>query len=154
MIIDTQQIQKILPQAYPFVMIDSVTDYEKGKSLTAIKNLTANEWPITGYLGGQQQFPENLLIEAAAQAALILYHVTKVKEGETPLFFLRKVNAEFKHPVYVGDQLALNVQAGKIMKTAGYAEVSVDVDKKNVAEIGVFFGIGDRKNKKTPPFGR
>ena len=72
-----QELRKILPQAHPFMMIDRVVDIKKGKSLTAIKNITANEWP---FLSNLNHFPETLLIEAATQAALVLYKSMKLIE--------------------------------------------------------------------------
>ena len=73
--IDYKTIQKILPQRFPFILIDKIIDFKMGKSLTAIKNITGNEWIFDdGALAGRGSiFPETLLIEAAAQAALVLY---------------------------------------------------------------------------------
>ena len=70
--IDYQTIREILPQAYPFVMIDRIIDFKKGESLTAIKNITGNEWVYDAEHESNPVFPETLLIEAAAQAALVL----------------------------------------------------------------------------------
>ncbi len=67
-------LKQILPQAYPFLMIDRVEEYIEGKSLIAIKNITADEWFFQNHedpLNTTQHFPETLLIEAAAQAALV-----------------------------------------------------------------------------------
>lgn len=64
--LDTKQLQAILPHAYPFLLIDKVLDYKEGESLTAVKNITANEWPFTGDGEHTDIFPETLLIEAAA----------------------------------------------------------------------------------------
>ena len=94
------QLKTILPHAYPFLMIDRVEDYKPGESLMAVKNITANEWLGEGLPGQTNYFPETptwtnqnkkvqvvslplaiksntimgkgLLIEAAAQAALVL----------------------------------------------------------------------------------
>ena len=69
-------LKHILPQAYPFLMIDRVEQYIEGKSLTTIKNITANEWFFQNDedpFHPTKHFPETLLIEAAAQAALVLF---------------------------------------------------------------------------------
>ena len=71
--IDHQTIKKILPQAYPFLLIDRVEEFKAGESLVAIKNITANEWPFEQDDRDQVYFPPTLLIEAAAQAALVLW---------------------------------------------------------------------------------
>ncbi len=79
--LNSNQIAAILPQSYPFLMIDRVVDFQKGESLTAIKNITGNEWMWEGQCrppaGAESPwdttnvFPETLLIEAAAQAAIL-----------------------------------------------------------------------------------
>lgn len=86
--LDSYQIAKILPQSYPFLMIDRVVDFRKGESLTAIKNITGNEWLFEGQCrppaakespwGTTNAFPETLLIEAAAQAAILFYRLEKL----------------------------------------------------------------------------
>ena len=114
--LDYQQLKEILPHAYPFLLIDRVEEYKEGEHLVAIKNITSNEWcccgnsshnntlsrqtSAQGYLSLNQEndsliFPEVLLIEAAAQAALVLYHLSKVKPGERPRYILGSVNSEF-----------------------------------------------------------
>ena len=47
-VLDQKQIAEILPQAYPFIMIDRVIEFEKDKSLVAVKNITGNEWVFQG----------------------------------------------------------------------------------------------------------
>ncbi len=74
---DDKVIKDILPQSYPFIMIDRIVEFKKGESLTAIKNITGNEWIYEGQNVKNNIFPETLLIEAAAQAALVLYGLRK-----------------------------------------------------------------------------
>ncbi len=69
--LDHNELKKILPQAYPFLLIDHVDHYTPGESLVAIKNITANEWPFSQERPQLNHYPETLLIEAAAQAALV-----------------------------------------------------------------------------------
>jgi len=159
-ILEQHQLKEILPQAYPFLLIDRVVELEKDKRLVAIKNITANEWTYQSHppkgrdlanspqeIGGQghkgqNSFPQTLLIEAAAQAALVLYQVSKVQPGQPqPRFVMGRVKAEFHQPVSVGEQLRLEVEAGKFMKDASYADVLIEADSKSVAEITVFLGI-------------
>ena len=62
--IDLEEILRILPQAPPFVMIDRVVDFKKDESLTAIKNITGNEWVFENHEYPGDVFPETLIIEA------------------------------------------------------------------------------------------
>ena len=65
-------LTRILPQAYPFLMIDKVIEIKKGKSLVAVKNITGNEWIFQNQYFQLDHLPEPFVIEAAAQAALLL----------------------------------------------------------------------------------
>jgi len=140
----------ILPQTYPFLMLDRVDDYKEGEWLTAIKNISADEWAFsqrrwgTGEQGHNSElsFPETLVIEAAAQAALILYHVSKIKaSGRRPRYFIGKVKSEFMGSAQIGDKLTINVTAGKLMDTGGYADVEISTDTAVAAKIELFFGV-------------
>ena len=73
--LDNNQLKKILPHAYPFVLLDRVERYIPGQSLVAIKKITANEWQFLESPERLEHYPETLLIEAAAQAALVLYGI-------------------------------------------------------------------------------
>ena len=140
--LDSNQIARILPQSYPFLMIDRVVDFKKGESLTAIKNITGNEWVFEGQPCQTGVFPETLLIEAAAQAALILYHLSKIKEGEKhPRYILGKLQAEFKTAVFVGDQLEIKAYATKLLYTGGYSDVEITVNSSFVSKMLLIFGV-------------
>ena len=140
--LNSSQIAAILPQSYPFLMIDRVVDFKKGESLTAIKNITGNEWVFEGQPCQTGVFPETLLIEAAAQAALILYHLSKIKEGEKhPRYILGKLQAEFKTAVFVGDQLEIKAYATKLLYTGGYRDVEITVNSSFVSKMLLIFGV-------------
>ncbi len=140
--LDHRQLKEILPQTHPFLLIDLVEDYKEGECLTAIKNVTVNEWIFKGRGQPDAPFPETMLIEAAAQAALVLYHVSKVKPGQPrPRYFIGKCDAEFSGPVNYGTTLRLRVTAGKLLDTGGYADVEISADQTEVAKITLFFSV-------------
>ena len=66
------EIQKILPHRYPFLLIDKIVDYEEGKSITGIKNVTANEPQFTGHFPGNPIMPGVLITEALAQVGAVM----------------------------------------------------------------------------------
>ncbi len=141
MIIDHNQLQKILPHAYPFLLIDRVLEYKKGESLLAIKNITADEWPFNDFAFKTSVFPETLLIEAAAQAALVLYHVSKVKEGEPrPKYMLGRTKGEFEKRIIIGDVIFFRVTA-KILSWGGYNVIQISGAKENVAIIQIIYRV-------------
>ena len=140
--LDHNQLKEILPHVYPMLMIDRVIDIQKDKSLTAIKNITANEWPFAGYGQTLGIFPQVLLIEAAAQAALVLYHVSRVKEGEKrPRYVIGKVIAEFMGNAAVGDVVNLGISGKKLFDTMGCVDVHVGIDEKEIASMEMFFSV-------------
>lgn len=146
--LSSQDIQQLLPQAYPFVMLDRVIEIEHGKHLIAIKNLTANDWPFSDNQSPVEHFPEPMLIEAAAQAALVLYRVSMEEKPSTgaPRFFLGKVKAEFLRPVHCGDQVTITARATKVIQSGGYSDVDLTVEGEPVASIGFVLGVERNRN--------
>lgn len=141
-IINHHEIREILPQDYPFIMIDKVIEFDKGKSLVAVKNITANEWFFEGREFNLDSFPETLLIEAAAQAALILYHKSKIKIGEKrPQYILGKIEATIHRPVGVGDSLLINALATKMLHLGGYSNIKVLNENEEVANFYVIYSV-------------
>ena len=111
-VLDINQIKEYLPHRYPFLLVDRVTEVEKGKRIVAIKNVTANEEFFNGHFPNKPVMPGVLMIEALAQTAAILSFVTKeVKPDENSVvYFLGLDGARFKRPVGPGDQLRMEVE--------------------------------------------
>ncbi len=135
-----QELQDILPQAYPFILIDKIEDYCPNDWLIAIKNVTGNEWQQGREGNLSEYFPETLLIEAAAQAALVLYHISKVKD-QRPRYFLGRAKADFKKEVGLGEQLAIRISSGKLLDSGGYVDARVSSEKQEVAEMELIFKV-------------
>jgi 3-hydroxyacyl-[acyl-carrier-protein] dehydratase/UDP-3-O-[3-hydroxymyristoyl] N-acetylglucosamine deacetylase/3-hydroxyacyl-[acyl-carrier-protein] dehydratase len=115
-VLNIQQILGMLPHRYPFLLIDRVLEYEEGKSLVAIKNVTYNEPFFQGHFPGLKVMPGVLLVEAVAQAGGILLYLS-IPDPEKKLVFLSKIDkAKFRKPVIPGDQVRLEVEIIK-MKT-------------------------------------
>lgn len=109
---DILDIIKYLPHRYPFLLVDKVLNYEVGKSLSAVKNVTINEPFFTGHFPSRPIMPGVLIVEALAQAAAILaYRSLDKPDLEKTLFYLGSIdNTRFKKIVVPGDQLLLNIQ--------------------------------------------
>lgn len=137
-----KELAEILPYSYPFLLIDKVVEYTKDVSLTAVKNITADEWALGGLTTASTVYPETLLIESAAQAALVLYHVSRVRPGTpAPLYVLGKVTAEFVKEVRVGDRMELRARAGKMLSTGGYADVDIFVNEAECGRVSLIYGV-------------
>ncbi len=137
--IGLKEIQEILPQRYPFLLIDKIVEYEKDKSLTAIKNITGNEWASKRSDQETGIFPEVLMIEAAAQAAIAFHSLNSGKRNN--LFFLGKIEAEFLGQANVGEELIVNVISAKSMGAGGYVRIKAFANQKHVLDIQIFYGV-------------
>lgn len=140
---DIKKIQKILPQRYPFLFIDRVTEIDKQKGkVTCIKNVTINDYFLRGHFPGQPVMPGAIIIEAMAQASIVLYAVLKPKIAEKhPDYFLGKIEAKFKKPVKVGDILVLEVAIKKIIDTGAIVEAFAKVNTEVTAQAQISFGV-------------
>ncbi len=109
--LDINQIKEYLPHRYPLLLVDRVLDWESGKSITAIKNVTINEEFFNGHFPHKPVMPGVLMIEALAQTAALLSFLTMgVKPDDSSVvYFVGIDGARFKRPVEPGDQLKMTV---------------------------------------------
>lgn len=113
--IDVTEIVKYLPHRYPFLLIDRVTEYEAGVSLSALKNVSINEPIFTGHFPQFPVFPGVLMLEAMAQCcAIFAFRELGGYPSEETLYLLVGIDdARFKKQVVPGDQLRLRVDLQK-----------------------------------------
>ena len=106
-----KEIQEYLPQRYPFLMIDRVTELNLRESIVAIKNVSINEPFFNGHFPQMAVMPGVLIVEAMAQAAGILGFKTldKTPADGSLYLFVGADNVRFKRQVVPGDQLVLKV---------------------------------------------
>src|ERR1041384_8521159 len=107
--LDINEIFKILPHRYPFLLIDRVVEIERKQRIVAIKNVTINEPFFAGHFPNLPIMPGVLIVEAIAQAggALLL---TEVEDRDQKLMVFTGIErARFRRPVVPGDQLKIEV---------------------------------------------
>jgi 3-hydroxyacyl-[acyl-carrier-protein] dehydratase len=129
---DINQILKMLPHRYPFLLVDRILELEPGKTVKALKNISMNEPQFTGHFPEYPIMPGVLILEALAQtAALLTFSGGIEKDDESVYFFVGIDNARFKKPVTPGDQLILNATCerskGGIWKFKTFATVDDSV---------------------------
>jgi 3-hydroxyacyl-[acyl-carrier-protein] dehydratase len=141
-------IPNILPQKYPFLFIDRVLEVDKIQStIKCLKNITINEYYFQGHFQDNPVVPGVILIEAMAQAALLLYAVIKPENAaKHPDYYLGKVEANFKKPVTAGDCVIIEIKNEKIIDTGGSVKARAKVNGEIVAEAAILFGV-KTKNK-------
>ncbi|WMY95490.1 MAG: 3-hydroxyacyl-ACP dehydratase FabZ [Arsenophonus sp.] len=133
--LDIEEILGLLPHRYPFLLVDRVLDFEKGKFLRAVKSVSFNEPFFQGHFPGKPIFPGVLILEAMAQAAGILAFksVGKLKPGE--LYYFAGIDeARFKYPVQPGDQMIFDVTFVKTKRGLTRFNGIAKVEKKVVCE--------------------
>jgi 3-hydroxyacyl-[acyl-carrier-protein] dehydratase len=110
-----EEIREYLPHRFPFLLIDRVLSFEKDKRIVALKNVTANEPFFPGHFPHYAVMPGVLIVEAMAQAAAVLSlrSIGHKNDGKWVYYFVGIDGARFKKPVTPGDQLILEVDAGR-----------------------------------------
>ena len=127
-----QEIKKIISPRFPFLFIDRVVDYDPGKKVIAIKNLSANEDFFQGHFPGAPIFPGAFIAEAMAQAACILFKKS-IADITATLFFVTNVKIRFFKPVLPGDRLDISITTIKMTRIGGIFETEASVGENIVA---------------------
>jgi 3-hydroxyacyl-[acyl-carrier-protein] dehydratase len=137
-----EKIKSILPQREPFLFIDEIIEIDGTKKVVAVKNIKNDESFFTGHFPDNPVMPGVLIIEAMAQASIILYSVCKPEIAKNhPRYVLGKTKAEFLAPVLPGDKLILETNNVKIIDDAGVVDALARVGEKVVAKASLVFGI-------------
>jgi beta-hydroxyacyl-ACP dehydratase FabZ len=122
-----REIMELLPHRYPFLLVDRIVEWEPGKRIVGIKNVTINEPYFHGHFPGHPIMPGVLIVEALAQTGGIL---ALKAMGDVPriAYFTGIDNCKFRRPVVPGDQLRLEITViahkGPVWKMHGEARVN------------------------------
>lgn len=142
MVYEIEDLKKIIPHRYPFLLIDRVVEVEKGKKVVALKNVSINDWFFEGHFPGRPVMPGTLITEAMAQASLLLYHSEyEDKLKKIPQYYLGSLKARFFHAVSPGDQLKIISETVKLLPTGGFANAKAFVGETLIAEAELVFAV-------------
>lgn len=136
---DIKEIMEIIPHRYPFLLIDKVIKIEENK-ITAIKNVTANEYYFQGHFPAEPVMPGVLIIESLAQAGAVALLSKDEFKGKIA-YFAGINNAKFRRKVVPGDTLRLEVELTKVRGKAGVGYGIAYVDDKKVCEGELTFMV-------------
>jgi UDP-3-O-[3-hydroxymyristoyl] N-acetylglucosamine deacetylase/3-hydroxyacyl-[acyl-carrier-protein] dehydratase len=137
-VLEIEEIMKVLPHRYPFLLVDRVLEIEDGKRIVGMKNVTINEPFFQGHFPGHPIMPGVLIIEAMAQVGGMLL-MGAVPNPETKVVYFTSLNnVKWRRPVRPGDQLRFELELlqvrGMMCKMSGVAKVDGEVVAE--AEMG------------------
>ena len=133
--LDINVIKNYLPHRYPFLLIDRIVDFEKNKTLVAIKNVTMNEPFFLGHFPAKPIMPGVLIVEAMAQASAILGNLSmQARPEDGSLYYLVGIDkARFRQIVVPGDQLLLQIDFLTVRRNIWKFSATAAVGDKAVA---------------------
>lgn len=139
-----EDIMKVLPHRYPFLLVDRILEIEEGKRIVGLKNVTINEPFFQGHFPGHPIMPGVLIVEAMAQVGGMLLMRTIEDPGSKVVYFMSLDNIKFRRPVKPGDQIRFELEVlqlrGSICKMRGMGYVDGEV----VAQADMAAMIRDR----------
>ena len=139
-----EEIMKVLPHRYPFLLVDRIIEIEEKKRIVGLKNVTINEPFFQGHFPGHPIMPGVLIIEAMAQVGGMLLLGSVTDPANKVVYFMSLDNVKFRRPVKPGDQLRFELEVtqlrGTVCKMRGVGKVDGDV----VVEADMAATIRDR----------
>lgn len=139
--LDINEIKKIIPHRYPFLLVDRIEEMEPGVKAVGYKNVTANEPFFQGHFPEYPVMPGVLLIEALAQVGAVA--ILSLEENKGKLAFFGGIKkAKFRKQVVPGDVVRLETEIIKCKGPMGVGKAVATVDGKLAAEAEISFMIG------------
>ena len=139
-----EDIMKVLPHRYPFLLVDRILEIEEKKRIVGLKNVTINEPFFQGHFPGHPIMPGVLIIEAMAQVGGMLLMGSIGEPESKVVYFMSLDNVKFRRPVKPGDQIRFELDItqirGMVCKMRGVAKVDGEV----VAEADMAAMVRDR----------
>jgi UDP-3-O-[3-hydroxymyristoyl] N-acetylglucosamine deacetylase / 3-hydroxyacyl-[acyl-carrier-protein] dehydratase len=136
-----EDIKKILPHRYPFLMVDRILELNE-TSATGIKKLSMNDYFFAGHFPGNPVMPGVLMLEAMAQVGGVILLSRPENKGKTAYFMLIN-NAKFRRIVRPGDELRLEVDVVRYKTRTGQVHGRATVDGNLAAEADLNFAFGN-----------
>jgi len=139
-----EDIMKVLPHRYPFLLVDRILEIEEKKRIVGLKNVTINEPFFEGHFPGHPIMPGVLIIEAMAQVGGMLL-LGSVPDPDTKVvYFMSLDNVKFRRPVKPGDQLRFELDVVQLRGTVCKMHGVGKVDGEIVVEADMAATIRDR----------
>ena len=139
--LNIDQIEKLLPHRYPFLLVDKIVECVPGQSAVGRKCVTANEPFFQGHFPGFKVMPGVLIIEALAQVGAVA--ILSVEENKGKIAYFGGINkCKFKGKIVPGDKVRLETRIIKQKGPVGVGEAIASVDGKTVVSAELTFMVG------------
>jgi UDP-3-O-[3-hydroxymyristoyl] N-acetylglucosamine deacetylase/3-hydroxyacyl-[acyl-carrier-protein] dehydratase len=140
-IVDIQKIMQHLPHRYPMLLVDRIVEFEQGRRIVGIKNVTINEPFFVGHFPGHPIMPGVLIIEAMGQVGGLLLMDAVENPEEKVVYFMTMDNVKWRRPVTPGDQIRFELEMLSLrrhvckMRGVGYVDGHVVAEAEMMARI-------------------
>lgn len=141
MVLNSNEIQKIIPHRYPFLLVDRIDELEVGRRAVGVKCVSAHESQFLGHFQEEHVMPGVLIIEALAQVGAVAVLSDEKFKGKTAYFAGIK-EAKFRRKVIPGDVLELEATLTKFKGPFGFSTAVAKVNNEIACECEIMFTIG------------
>lgn len=144
MILTSHQVKDILPQRYPLILVDGITELDERTRVVGVKKISARDYCLNGEIHGQLIMPGTILLEIMAQVGSIMFLAIDDLKGKLAyLTAIRK--ARFHKPVRPGDTLMIEVRLTRHRGSMGTIKGIITVDDEIVCSANLSFYLTDAK---------
>ena len=140
--LEIQDIKRILPHRYPFLLVDRIVELEEDHRIVGIKNVSSDERYFIAGPGGVPVLPASILTEAMAQAGAVLI-LSKPENHSRLIYFMGIDRVRYRRPVTAGDQVFLEAIVLRLRSKMGSLRGIARVDGRVVCEGQMTFALGD-----------
>jgi 3-hydroxyacyl-[acyl-carrier-protein] dehydratase len=141
--LEIEDIKKILPHRYPFLLVDRILELEEDKRIVGVKNVTSNERYFIAGPSDVPILPASILTEAMAQAGAVLI-LAKPENRARLIYFMGIDKVRYRRPVTAGDQVLLEGVVVRLRSKMGSLRGIARVDGQIVCEGQMTFALGDK----------
>ena len=137
--IDFEEIKRVLPQKFPYYMVDRILELKEREKVVGIKNISGNEICFLGHFPDKSIVPATMILEIMAQTGAFLFY-SKVNKRDKLNFFLGMVKeARFLKSVIPGDQLKVTITATRVRRDNAYVHAVATVQEEIVTQSDMIF---------------
>ena len=147
--LEIEDIKRILPHRYPFLLVDRILEIEEDRRVVGLKQVTSDERYFIAGPGGRPVMPASVLTEAMAQTGAVLI-LSKPENRSRLIYFMGIDRVRYRHAVYAGDALRLEGMVVRLRAKTGIIRGVARVDGRLVCEGQMTFALADRSEPLAP----